>query len=409
MKIFLLLVAGLFLFGCKVDKKTSLLEFRDINSDKIQKNVLDMSVLPAAPTVLNITEDCVKKEMRLSSVIDSIQVIKLDNKAEATLGGIDKILLEDSCMYILDRTKTKSLKKFSSEGKYICDIGKKGEGPEEYIEPTDFVIVDRLLIVYDQFGCKLNYYSVEGSFIKTCKLPFLCLQFYAFSPNSLVFNTLDADNQHLSAIVDFSVFATDSLFNLNRRGFFREKDLYSSIFIPSNFNVSNGRLYYHPPFKDMIYSINADATVKAEYKLNFGTKTLPEEFLLAKNWDQFKDESGKGHYLFFPGEFFCADSFFYFSYIKAHVVSRCFYSFSDKILRCSPVVKNDILPILPFANIMGTHENGLVGYAFPYQIVRGLASHQKEQWEGLVGRRAAEIAEGLSEEDNPIIVKYHFR
>lgn len=405
-RILILFICLFSFFSCKSDKKKVLSEFVNVDANVIEESIKDM-VVDKRSIKISINDDCVKKEILLSSVIASIDFIKLESSAEAIIGGIDKILFGDSCMYVLDRNKTKSLKKFAIDGSYICNIGQVGEGPDEYIEPTDFVLFDKHVIVYDQFRCNLNYYDLDGKLVKTRKLPFMCLQFHLFSADNFIFNTLDADNQHLQKIDNYSIFTSDSLFHLKQRGFYRQKDLYSSIFIPSNFNVCAGKLYYHPPFKNTIYSINADGKISTEYELDFGYKELPEEILLTKNWKQFLKESDKGRYYFFPGEYYNVDSLLYFSYIKAHEVYRCFYSISENNLICSSLIKNDLVPIFSFCNIVGADSGSLVGYIFPYEIVRARENCSVEEWRKQVGEQSVEIAASLKEDDNPIIIKYY--
>lgn len=396
-------------FACKSDKKKVLPEFVKVEPAVIESGIEEMRMGTENPIRISVRDNCVKKEILLSSVVSSIDFIKLESSPEAIIGGIDKVLFGDSCIYILDRNKTKSLKKFAIDGSYICDIGERGEGPDEYIEPTDFVLFNNHLIIYDQFGCNLKYYDVNGKLMRTRKLPFMCLQFHVFSEDNFIFNALDADNQHLQKIDNYSIFTTDSLFHLKRRGFYRKKDLYSSIFIPSNFNVCGGKVYYHPPFKNTIYSISADGEIRPEYELDFGTKQLPDNFLLTKNWKQFLKESDREQYYFFPGEYYRVGSYLYFSYIKAHKVHPCFYSTSKRQLICSSTIKNDLIPIFPFSKVVGADNSSLVGYVFPYDIVRARENYGTEQWLKRVGRPSVEIASSLKEDDNPIIVKYYLK
>lgn len=409
MPYFLLIVCVFSLIACKNEKKKILLEFEDVNSYVIERDVQKMSFVDGEPIEISITESSIQKEISLSSIIDSINFVKLDSRSEAIVGSIDKILFSDGYIYVLDRNKTKSLKKFAEDGIYICDIGKVGEGPDEYVEPTDFIILGNSVIVYDQFSCKLRYYSMDGQIMKIRKLPFMCLQFYAFFPDNFIFNTLDADNQHLQTIENYSIFTTDSLFHLKERGFYRKKDLYSSIFIPTNFHISDGQLYYHPPFRNTIYSIDVNGKIQAQYKLDFGEKELPETYLLTKNWKSFLKESDKEQYCFFPGEYFTVGAFLYFSYIRAHKVYRCFYSLRDGGLVCSSLVKNDLIPVFPFNNILGAVDGHLIGYVYPYEIVQARDKCNKEEWEKTIGKQSVEISSSLKEEDNPVIIKYYLK
>lgn len=408
-KIVLLLLLVFAFNGCKQNKQKVLPDFTNVIPEKVESNVTDMEILEGEVPSIPVDPSNVSKMILLSSVVDSVSFLQLESCDKALIGGITKIIYKDNSIYISDRLKTKSIKKFSADGKYIGDIGKYGEAPGEYTEPTDFIIRDTLITVYDQFGCRLNYYNLGGKYLYSKKVPFLFLRFYQFPNNEFIFHSLDADNQHLSSIVDYSIFETYSMFVINKRGFHRKKDYYSSIVSEFNFSEMNGRLYFHPPFSDDIYEIQADGNAKLRFKFDFGKKKLPEKYLLSENWDSFLKESDNSTYNFFPGEFLYTQNSLYFAYINQHDVHRCFYSLKRKSLVCSSLVKNDLYPIFPFANLIGVDHQSLISYVSPSQIVRAREEYDRKEWTKMVGEKSADLSMILQEEDNPIIVKYHLK
>ena len=74
--------------------------------------------------------------------------------------------------YILDRHLQKALFVFDEEGKFRNRIGRRGRGPGEFIEPTDFIVSDSTVTVFDMFGHKLLYYNPDGTFIRSVRLPY---------------------------------------------------------------------------------------------------------------------------------------------------------------------------------------------------------------------------------------------
>lgn len=110
---------------------------------------------------------------------------------------------------------------------------------------------------------------------------------------------MDADNQHLSSIEEYSLFQTDGTFAIKERGFYRKRGKYSSIISDYNFAELDGRLYYHPPYSGKIYEVSYDGKFNLNINLDFGKRQLPEELLLEENWNEFKDESAEDRYFFF--------------------------------------------------------------------------------------------------------------
>lgn len=405
----LCLFALLFFYGCKSDKARPLRQFADVIPEEIEGNVQDMNMADSAAITIVVKDCSLVKELRLSSWVDSISYLRLDSQDAALIGSVNKFIRTNDAVFLLDRYKTKSVKKFSMDGKFIADIGKQGEGPGEYFEPTDFIATDSLVIVYDQFASRFNYYTLDGQYIHSRNLPFLCLRFHQFSADNLFFCTLDADNQHLSSIEDFSIFQTDSAFVINQRGFYRKRGKYTSIISDYNFAELNGRLYYHPPYSGKIYEINSDGKCTLNVRLDFGKRQLPEEFLLEENWGKYKDESKGDRYNFFLGEFLFVDDVVYFAYARQHKLYRCFYSLKEKKAVGSSVIRNDVIPIFPFTNLIGVGGNCIVGYVYPHDIVTARDHFSAEEWLDLVGEESVNIARQIKGEDNPILLWFHMK
>lgn len=410
MKFCILCLFFLLLFnGCKSDKAKPLKMFADVVPEQIERDVQNMKVVDSSFATI-VVEDCpINKELQLSSWVDSISYLCLDSQDAALIGAVNKFIRKGNVIYLLDRYKTKSVKKFLTDGTFITNIGKYGEGPGEYSEPTDFIVTDSTVIIYDQFASRFNYYKLDGEYIRSQKLPFLCLRFHRFSENNYLFCSLDADNQHLPSIEDYSLFQADSTFAIKKRGFYRKRGKYSSIISDYNFAELGGRLYYHPPFSGKIYEVTDDGRYNLNIHLDFGKRQLPEELLLEENWKEFKDKSDENQYSFFLGEYLFVNDIVYFAYTLQHTLYRCFYSLKNKKAVRSSVVRNDIIPIFPFSNLLGVDGDCIVGYVQTNDIVAAREHYSTEKWLELVGEKSAGIAKQLNEEDNPVLIWFHLK
>ena len=88
-----------------------------------------------------------------------------------TIGGIDKIVLSDTLIYILD-SKTESVCMFGTDGRRAGEICRKGRGPDEYVSCSDFDIDEygNVWILDSQSG-RLLRYGVSGELIEAEKIP----------------------------------------------------------------------------------------------------------------------------------------------------------------------------------------------------------------------------------------------
>ena len=123
--------------SCKFEKAKPLYIFSEVNSEQIEQDVRDMPVTNSIINTIVVDECKLEDKLRVSSWVDSITYLRLDSRKEALLGAINKVVCKKNAIYLLDRYKSKSIKKFSMTGEFITNIGEYGEAPGEYGEPTD--------------------------------------------------------------------------------------------------------------------------------------------------------------------------------------------------------------------------------------------------------------------------------
>ncbi|MDR2835402.1 MAG: 6-bladed beta-propeller, partial [Bacteroidales bacterium] len=381
--------------------KKEVIKFKDINSVEFESNIKTFTLSDANPQNILIENFNGNQNLNLSAIFDTVTFVRLSNEEDAIIGNINKILISDSCIYVLDRYKTKSIKKFSYNGNFLSIIGKHGEGPKEYIEPTDFIVSDNEIIVYDQFKSDLKFYDLDGAFKYDKKLPFLFLKFSCFSPNHYVFQSLDADNDHLQSIVNKSIFESDSSFVLSNSGFYRPKNKYISFIEENNFFPYKDKIYYHPPFNDTIYSINADHHISVEFIMDFQKKKLPDDYLLKENEKKLLKMMDTNQYAIFPGNYVPTEDYLYFQYSIEHLVYKGLYSNRTKKIIIGNSFFNDINYIFSYDNIIASTDNNiLIGYMQSYLIEDSFDKHARNDWVKHIGEGNTRIAENTKSEDN---------
>lgn len=104
-----------------------------------------------------------EKEADLHSLVKEERYIRLDNtvplrSVSKVAGAGDQLLIEDQDILYL----------YSSEGKFIRQIGSKGNGPEEYLRINDYCVDDKSGKVYLLAPKnKLMVFNLEGKFEKS--------------------------------------------------------------------------------------------------------------------------------------------------------------------------------------------------------------------------------------------------
>jgi hypothetical protein len=379
-----------------------------IDNDVRDTSIPDMTVKIDSCITIKVEDFDGRKPYNVENVIDSVSFIKLTTEDEAILGAIDQIILMDTCLLVRDTYKTKSVKMFSMSGQFLHTIGRIGQGPGEYVEPTYMGVIENKIAIYDQFTKRISFYGIDGSFIHSLNIPFFSLKFHAFDNNHYLFNTVNSDNDHFKPIYGYSIFDCDSSFVFKSHGFYRKYDSFSSIINNHNFFVKNNLVYFRPIYNDTIYTISKENVINAKYALNFGNKTVPERFRNGDNSKAYKKALGNQDYMFMDGNFFLTKNYFLFSYMKAYARYDCIYSLSSgKTIAFHN--RKGLFPLV-FANIIGTTNDAFIGYMFPSMVSQQLEGWKKLPYDDLVkqfGEESVKLGMSMESDENPIITFFY--
>lgn len=197
-------------------------------SDEQKKNAATIKRGLAEPIRIEISDANTHKNINLETIFDSVTFVPLSNAPKAAVSGINQAIVIDSTILILDRYGSKSVKAFSLAGEFLADIGHRGRGPGEYIEPTMMEVNPcKEVVIWDQFRQQLLHYDLGGKYIKSREYPFFSMKFHEFDDNNLMFVSLNSDNK--SFVKDYSLFVSDSLGVVSKYGLYRKKNTYETI------------------------------------------------------------------------------------------------------------------------------------------------------------------------------------
>lgn len=120
-----------------------------------------------------------REEYLISNFYKSIDGYELD-KMGGPVGRVDKIMLSDTMLFVLDKHFAKKLFVYDldKECRFIFSIGNRGKGPGEFLRISDFTIEEeqKHILISDMQLRKLCYYNFDGEFIKEVKLGFTPLK-----------------------------------------------------------------------------------------------------------------------------------------------------------------------------------------------------------------------------------------
>lgn len=213
--------------------------------------------------------------------IEVVSLIPLETSDTVLLADIRKIVMADDLLFILD-TEFK-LRVFDMQGGFVREIGREGQGPEEYSMLTDFTIdKDRKEVLINGM-MKIVVYDFEGNFKRNVGLKDENLQVFTYCNDKLFY--IFPDKKHAEGVVSaplISVLGLDGalLKELPAHQLRRVGD------IPffNNIATDGTSVFYKEEMGQILYAIRDDFAVDSVCVLDLGKYAFkPEDFEFSKH------------------------------------------------------------------------------------------------------------------------------
>lgn len=341
-------------------------------------------------------------------VINSIRFVRLETTDSCLIGGeIKQLEIFDDKIFLLDMNA--QIFTFDCSGKFVQRIGKRGAGPEEYINATHFYInpEQKSICIYDASTSYVIRYALDGTYLNRSKVQI-------DHEKILVkhINLLDKDH-----ILIQSNNSPTSLYNyvvLNESG-----DIYTHSYCLSYLGIGDnsnsqgkannciGKNFYATRLlNDTVYQWKDEQFVPKfvlETGLKHSSKEVLDEYAPYFIIAEAKGKLNQNGYSIGIDRLFSTDDYLHLQYTGLGYFDAIFWDFSSNkgyLYR----TKLDSNPLFLFYhNIMSTSENALIRY---------LTAEELYMWEKQI--RASNHSEvpslykNLKEEDNPVLVLYNY-
>lgn len=132
-------------------------------------------------------------------IFSRAEIIPLETNDSSLIKYIYKVVYDNNRYYVFDYMQAEILT-FDEAGKFLFKISDRGQGPEEYLNISDFDIDkqnDRI-VVLDPINNAMFEYDLSGNFITRYKLPRITNAYKSFiylNTDTLVYFTFDYDNR----------------------------------------------------------------------------------------------------------------------------------------------------------------------------------------------------------------------
>jgi hypothetical protein len=383
MKLYLLLLSGIFLFfSC--DSK------REIGTDIQDGDIYEVQV----DLKKNILIEC-------DSLLKEVVFITLEYGEESFISSIKRVKFFEKKFFLLDENANKLLV-FSEKGDFLYKIGKKGVGPGEFQDLADFDLdtLNRHVLVLEKERREVIRFTMEGDYLSENRLGFQADQFSMLGNNHLAFfiGYFDDDYHNLKI--------TDLKGKLKRKLFPYPKDKRTFPFgFTGNLVSTKKGVLYSDASSSNIYQVFEDGKILKKYEIKFSTPFWSEENKYEH--DAFFDKVQKGHLNFLRNDFLEIDDFLLICY-NEHLgneyggTNRPRVGFFDNGNKFYCNYSNFTPNLIPYclSGPKGYYENRVFSFIDPIKV---------EYFSSLIDSSSNEIFNSLlmnREEANPILVTY---
>ena len=236
--------------------------------------IASCSETPGKVTTISFNPNAEIRSISETGIIKNVKLIKLESDS-CMVGKVDKVLCNDSLLYIMDAYITNEVYIFTQEGRFVSKISRRGHGKYEYTQLSDifFDTDNNALCLLSRDDQKIISLTPDGKkVLGESRLP------KAFSH---MMPTVDGYigymlNCSQNPCMPYNVWTLDKSFSLLDGFIPIDRQLESrSIDGINTLSTYGTTSYFKPEYVNTIYQIENEKVCE-RYKLDFGQKTFPD-------------------------------------------------------------------------------------------------------------------------------------
>jgi len=191
------------------------------------------------------------------------------------ISSADKIIIKDSISYILDQSQRKIVS-FNMSGRPLSFLARKGRGPMEYLQISDFDVDGKgNIFILDGQKNKVFEYDKTGIMVSSSEIPFEASYIKILEDRGFAFGISAWDYTYPND----RIVLTDKRIRPVKSISKRESPLDPNFqFFSIGFScLKNGDCFYNYPIDDYVTVLDNTGNLKEAYYMDFGGKATPEE------------------------------------------------------------------------------------------------------------------------------------
>ena len=343
-----------------------------------------------------------QRTFELDSVIEKIEYVKLGNTGDVLIGKVTHLLFTPDRIVVGDAYMSKAIFVFDREGNPRAVINRLGRGPQEYQNIDDvFLTPDRQAIgIVDNSDEKLLYFDMDGNFLRGQSLPFSCHDIEWIDDRTMMLSTTGRAGQSpaLESYPDKEdlLFFTDTtLQTVHGSAFINPFNVDIFHFQPLNMKRFDDRIYVSKAFGDTIYQVTKES-IFPRYWIDM--KAIGGEANFGKDMsdEKLREIISRSH---FSNSYVVTDDYVFFRITKNGIMFPVLFNeHTKKVYNIGFDSRAALSVHLLLAEFSDANRFVVAVPAFQFQ------TFCPDEVPGVELRN--EIKEGLSDEDNPVLLFY---
>lgn len=212
------------------------------------------------------------------AVVDSYEIVPLEQTDKCVLTGIKKIVKSDS-VYIVFDNYNNLIARFDQNGKFLNRIGLSGRAASEYLRIDNFATdADGRVLIFDGSQDKVLVYEQDGGFVTSVSFPKWALGFIndavslgggrvlvnncIYNNNNDIYRVLSLTDKGIATLVEFPMIS-------------------ENIAEPTGKNPigGSGRVVILKPFDDTVYTLDEQDAVVPLLSVGQSKKLVDDKYI----------------------------------------------------------------------------------------------------------------------------------
>jgi hypothetical protein len=231
-----------------------------------------------------------QSKILLSSFAKDVEIIQFENIPEAMLGNVENI--EFTKEFIFVKFWQHPVIQFSRDGKFIRNIGEKGQGPGEYGTCMKMSIDEKNERIYIHTGeLSMMVFNFDGEYVRTIKYTALesTTNFWIWSRDSMLVSYFEPIWGNEPFVFIEHNEQGDTVQAIKNHIFYeKEEQCYNlSPFEEQNFSYRfENKLHLKGNYNDTVYSYDENKKIVPKFYIDLGKHKLPSDFIYERKWSR---------------------------------------------------------------------------------------------------------------------------